>query len=490
MDRITPIRPVVQGVSYFLAHVPGLVRLGSKPAREVAQNPGLLPDLLAHLRTYQEAVAYPPNQVFVGNLYPDDLERIPRPWFRHPGEKRSRWGESGEIMPEEEFYGVLKLADEFDLLWLEEGFSRQAQEALGSHPLMSLQELGKLGGGVPLSRVEAKVAEGATSALPLFTAQERLVGCVVRGHEEDINLLPEFVLENLAGKATAAMALRGLMSRSPSTGAAEDVEYLLGCGEEAVGDRYNRGGGSLAKAIGEMAGCGNATGADVKAFCCGPVHAIVIAGALVTSGVYQRVAVVGGCSLAKLGMKFQGHLKHDIPVLEDVLAAVAVVIGRDDGHSPVLRLDAVGRHTIDAGSAQQEIAERLVLQPIRRIGLGLRDVAKYATEMHNPEITEPSGSGNIPRTNYRLLAALGVREGELDRSQMEEFVQRHGMPGFSSTQGHIASAVPFLGHAVNRIRAGEMERAMFLAKGSLFLGRMTQMSDGVSFLLERNKEDG
>ena len=27
---------------------------------------------------------------------------------------------------------------------------------------------------------------------------------------------------------------------------------------------------------------------------------------------------------------------------------------------------------------------------------------------------------------------------------------------------------------------------MLLAKGSLFLGRMTQMSDGISFLLERN----
>ncbi len=31
-----------------------------------------------------------------------------------------------------------------------------------------------------------------------------------------------------------------------------------------------------------------------------------------------------------------------------------------------------------------------------------------------------------------------------------------------------------------------MERAMFLAKGSLFLGRMTQMSDGMSFILEAN----
>jgi glycine/sarcosine/betaine reductase complex component C subunit beta len=32
--------------------------------------------------------------------------------------------------------------------------------------------------------------------------------------------------------------------------------------------------------------------------------------------------------------------------------------------------------------------------------------------------------------------------------------------------------------------AGTMRRAMFLAKGSLFLGRMTQMADGLSFILE------
>jgi len=28
---------------------------------------------------------------------------------------------------------------------------------------------------------------------------------------------------------------------------------------------------------------------------------------------------------------------------------------------------------------------------------------------------------------------------------------------------------------------------MFLAKGSLFLGRVTQLSDGISFLLEENE---
>jgi betaine reductase len=62
------------------------------------------------------------------------------------------------------------------------------------------------------------------------------------------------------------------------------------------------------------------------------------------------------------------------------------------------------------------------------------------------------------------------------------------MPGFSPTQGHIASAVPALGHMVRKIKSGEMSKAMFLAKGSLFLGRMTQLADGISFLIERNEE--
>jgi betaine reductase len=120
------------------------------------------------------------------------------------------------------------------------------------------------------------------------------------------------------------------------------------------------------------------------------------------------------------------------------------------------------------------------------LGLRFQDVDKYATELHNPELTEPSGSGNVPLLNYRIIAALATLNEEISKSEMPQFVETHGMPGFSPTQGHIASAVPFLGHAVDRLITGEMERAMFLAKGSLFLGRMTQLSDGLSFVLERN----
>ena len=280
------------------------------------------------------------------------------------------------------------------------------------------------------------------------------------------------------------MALRHLFDK---VGGAEEVNYLLGCGEEAVGDRYNRGGGNMAKAIGELCGCSAAGGADIKAFCCAPVHAIVMAASLVSSNVFDNVVVVAGGSFAKLGMKFQGHLRNDMPILEDVLAAIAICVSRDDGKSPIIRLDSVGKHEIGSGSAQQAILDKLVVEPLDRLGLKLTQVDKYATEMHNPEITVPQGSGNVPKANYRTIGSFAVLRNEIQRDELDRFVEVHGMIGFSPTQGHIASAVPVLGHSIRKMMAGEMENTMFLAKGSLFLGRMTQLSDGLSFLLERNK---
>ena len=47
---------------------------------------------------------------------------------------------------------------------------------------------------------------------------------------------------------------------------------------------------------------------------------------MIQSGVAKRVAVVAGGSLAKLGMKFESHLKKNMPVLEDVLGSFAVIL--------------------------------------------------------------------------------------------------------------------------------------------------------------------
>jgi betaine reductase len=239
-----------------------------------------------------------------------------------------------------------------------------------------------------------------------------------------------------------------------------------------------------------MCGCLAATGVDVKGFCCGPNHALLLAAGLISSGVFRNVVVIGGGSLAKLGMKFQGHVEYGQPILEDVLAAVAIQVSADDGQHPVLRLDSIGCHRIGAGSSQQAILECLVGEPLQRLGLKFTDVDKYATELHNPEVTEPSGSGNVPLINYRLIAALAVLKKEISTAGIPAFVEKHGLPGYAPTQGHIASAIPYLGHALTDMMSGRIGRAMFLAKGSLFLGRMTQMSDGLSFIVERNPARG
>jgi betaine reductase len=141
-------------------------------------------------------------------------------------------------------------------------------------------------------------------------------------------------------------------------------------------------------------------------------------------------------------------------------------------------------HTVGTGSSQQAVVEALVMGPLARAACGLRDVDRYATEMHNPEVTEPAGSGDVPAGNYRLIAALGVLRGQLTREGIPEFIAAHGLPGYAPTQGHIASAVCYLAHALRAMRARKMKRALFMAKGSLFLGRMTEAADGVSFLLE------
>jgi betaine reductase len=485
---------VLKGAACLLVHTPGLVRHGSKPSRELPASEPLPAEYLRALRSYPAAVAYAPNQAFVGNLHPDALADVPAPWWGHPSEAAEADGPYGSILPELLFLGWLKAADVFDLVLLDEDFIAEIGPGLAAHPLTGPEDAARLGRGVPAGEIAARVQAGR--ALPLCV-DERLVGCVLPGHDRDPSLTPEALLENLATKASAALALRfalGIGHRGQAAGddaASEgvtpgplDVNYLLSCSEEAVGDRYNRGGGNLAKAIGEMVGCENASGMDVKAFCCGPLHALTVAGSLVAAGVADEVAVVGGGCLAKLGMKFQSHLAKGVPILEDCLGAVVALVGRDDGVSPRLRLDAVGRHRIGAGSSQQAILEALVVEPLERIGRRLVDVDKYATELQNAEITLPADRGDVARQNYRLIGALAARRGEIAPTDLERFVQQHGMPGYAPTQGHIPSAVPFLPWARDGMLAGTLRSALFLGKGSLFLGRMTNLADGASLLIE------
>ena len=451
------------------------MRYGSKPVRELDRDPSLLAPMTEALRPWEEVVRLSaPNQVFIGNLQPDDLASIPRPWYRNLVERAAISGPFGRMITEAALYGLMKLCDDFDLLSIDEELAERARVELVQFDHRRDRIV-----GVDSSELRRIIDKGDGLALD---HGGRVAGFIRTAHHQDASLSASVLLENLVCKATAVLAVSDLLGSSDL--AASRIDYLLNSGEEAVGDRYQRGGGSLSKAIGEVVGCVNATGSDIKAFCAAPVHALIAAGAMVAAGLHDYVVVPGGGSQAKLGMKFAAHLRNGVPVMEDCLASMAFLVGPANGRGMRLRLDVTGKHPIGAGSSPRAVYEALVVDPLVRAGLGMTDVDRYAVEMHNPEITEPGGSGDVPRTNYRTLAAMSVLRGEIGRADLDRFVSERGMPGFAPTQGHIPAGVPYLGHAQQAMRRGEIERAMIVAKGSLFLRRMTQLVDVVSFVVE------
>jgi glycine/sarcosine/betaine reductase complex component C subunit beta len=470
-DSINPVRVGIEGVSYSLTHVPDLVRYGSKPLREIRARPALEKHLAEHLRDFNAATAYAPHQVYIGNIAPEHLAELAKPWYEKPIEGATAEGRFGDLVDQDQFYAGLGGADRFELVMLEERWFRErsVQLSTGRHPRMG-----------SLAEIEARCAKGA---LALYS-DGRLVGAFESGHEEDANLVAEVLLENLAAKVTAAHSLRSVLNALKADRG--EIDYVISCSEEAVGDRYNRGGGNLAKAIAEDVGCENASGSDTKAFCAGPMYAMVHGASLIQSGVAKKVAVVAGGSLAKLGMKFESHLKKNMPILEDMLGSFAAILAAAKPGQPSIRLDSVAFHPVRAGASPQAMAESLAEKPLAKLGLKLTDIDRYGVELHNPEITVPSGSGDVPRTNYLTLAALAVMRGQIQKNQMEDFVRARGMLGYAPTQGHIPSAIVYLGHAMENLRAGKIRQALLIAKGSLFLGRMTQLSDGCSFLVDRN----
>ena len=265
-----------------------------------------------------------------------------------------------------------------------------------------------------------------------------------------------------------------------------EIDYVIDCCEEACGDMNQRGGGNFAKAAAEVAGLLNATGSDSRGFCAGPSHALIEAAALVKSGAYKCVAVTAGGCTAKLGMNGKDHVKKGLPILEDCLGGFCVIIAENDGVNPEINLDILGRHTVGTGSAPQNVIGSLVADPLERAGLKITDIDKFSPEMQNPDITKPAGAGDVPLANYKMIAALAVKRGELDRKELASFAGEHGLTGWAPTQGHIPSGVPYIGFAREDILAGKINKVMIIGKGSLFLGRMTNLFDGVSFVIQAN----
>ncbi|MFR1533516.1 MAG: glycine/sarcosine/betaine reductase complex component C subunit beta [Bilophila wadsworthia] len=470
----------IKAAAYCLNFAPELaLHYGGTPAQERKSKPDseFLRALPEHSQTYEEAQAYAPNKTYIGAMSIDELEKAPAPWIDNLGTPE-RFGSFGEIMPEDEFLGLMDICDVFDLIWLEEGFAASVAEKLAQNPVIGEKQLARLEKGRPESDILDVVEK--QHALPLYS-EGKLAGCCRRAHDTDENLEAGIMLENLSCKASGVLALLHLIKNAGLSLGHRLRRRML---EEAVGDAMQRGGGNMAKAVAEIAECGNASGFDVRGFCAGPVASVITAASMAACGARANVAVVSGGSVPKLYMNARDHVKKDVKALENCIGSFALLITPDDGQTPVIRLDSLGKHTVGAGAAPQAITSALTFEPLQKAGLKMTDVDKYAPELHNAEITLPAGAGNVPEANYKMIAALSVMKGQIERADIPKFVAERGMPGFVPTQGHIPSGVPYIGHALEALKAGTIKRAMIIGKGSLFLGRLTNLADGASFIME------
>ncbi|MGC1732387.1 MAG: hypothetical protein WA731_06910, partial [Pseudonocardiaceae bacterium] len=128
-----PETAVIRAASLVLAHTPGLARHGSKPMRTLPGDADLTSRFLASLRSFDGAVGYPAHQAFLGACHPRELP--PRPWVGASMAGAERFAPFGELMPEEEFLGLMAAVDEFDLLVLTPQVAERAAKRLAEHPL-------------------------------------------------------------------------------------------------------------------------------------------------------------------------------------------------------------------------------------------------------------------------------------------------------------------------------------------------------------------
>lgn len=477
---------VIKGTAYTLAVTPDMVIYnGTTQTTERIVNPDseYLKQLPSHLRSFEDAVNYVPNQIYIGNQVPAKLREIEFPWFDKLEKGSSRDGKFGEILPEDEFYGLMQIVDVFDLVKLEKTFAQTVKTKLAERNTIGNEYLALLDKNDNTTDDDLKHLVEDEHSEPLYFG-DKLVGAVKRAHDVDANLSAHVMLENIVTKASNVISLINLCKKNNIDPLS--IDYVIDCCEEACGDMNQRGGGNFAKAAAEIAGLNNATGADVRGFCAGPAHAILHAASLVKSGTFKNVVVTAGGCTAKLGMNGKNHVEKGCPILEDCIAGFSVLISEDDGINPQIRTDIVGCHTVGTGSAPQNVLTSLVAAPLEAAGLKITDIDKYSPEMQNPDITKPAGAGDVPEANYKMIAALAVKTGALDRTQILDFIKDHGMTGWAPTQGHIPSGVPYLGFLRDEILAGQTKKAMIIGKGSLFLGRMTNLFDGVSFVVEKN----
>ena len=296
-------RAAVTHASLVLEHVPDLVRYGSKPSAR-AREARRARRLAAHLRRRGRLPAQPGVHRQPARRRTSGTGRAP--WWRTPGRRC--------------------IADR-----------RERRHHAAGRLLRSARRGRSVRSG-------ADGREPRPGELPLLRRRP-LVGAFAGDHDARRVAQRRTCCSRTSRSRRAACTRCATCWRAP-TSTPRPITHAIGCGEEAVGDRYQRGGGNMAKAIAEECGLARASGIDVKSFCAAPVHALVLAAALIEAGIERARRRRGGRLARQARHEVRGRAREGVPdprgrARRAWPSSSSPPTGRT---GPVLRTDAVGRH--------------------------------------------------------------------------------------------------------------------------------------------------
>ena len=165
------MKSVIKGTSYILVHTPDMViHNGTTQTTERVVNPGseYLQALPGHIRSFEQALSYYPNQVYIGNQTPEELAAVPQPWYDKTCPVNSRFGPFGQIMPQEEFLLLMQACDVFDLVKLNREFVARVKPALAANPLMNDAIVNRVGEGIDGAEIAREIADITIGSDDLF----------------------------------------------------------------------------------------------------------------------------------------------------------------------------------------------------------------------------------------------------------------------------------------------------------------------------------
>ncbi|MFR1323805.1 MAG: glycine reductase, partial [Ezakiella massiliensis] len=158
---------VNKGSSYVLMHCPDMVIHNGttqtsakfiieheKDQAKIDAEQKYLDAVPKHLRSFDDVVSYYPNQIYIGNERPEVLADLEMPWTNHKMPNADRHGKYGEIMPQDEFIGLIKIVDVFDLVLLEHEFSSAVKQKMADHPLINDDLVNRLKDGADQSAID------------------------------------------------------------------------------------------------------------------------------------------------------------------------------------------------------------------------------------------------------------------------------------------------------------------------------------------------